>query len=154
MPLQDGEKRKEYMKEWRKKNKEYMKKYRLENKERASEYNKKHYQNNIDKKKEYDKKRGDKYRKTDNGKKSILICKWRNRNVICDDFDAVYDRYINTTECEWCEKDITEGKCLEHNHYSGEIRGIVCHSCNLRIYHRKDKKYIDVLNELKLWLWK
>ena len=102
-------------------------------KERRREYDKEYY---ILKKGEYQKQ----YYQTDAGKKSKRIYAWKNYNppVKCDDFDALYEYYINTTHCENCNIELVDGgnkadsRCLDHCHETGEFRNILCHSCNVR----------------------
>ena len=102
--------KKEYMKEWRENNKEYLK-----------EYNKAYYQ-------------------TEAGIKSRRIAHWKRRGVSRDcDFDEIYDIYLSTDLCDYCNVELVEGgkrcnrtKCLDHNHKTREVRGIICHTCNRR----------------------
>ena len=71
-------------------------------------------------------------------KKQNQVRLWRFRNIVCEDWDTLYHRYTNTTHCEWCQKEIVlrkdgrRGQKVEHNHYSGEVRGIVCSKCNTK----------------------
>tara|TARA_B100000767_G_scaffold5337_1_gene5094 strand:- start:140 stop:499 length:360 start_codon:yes stop_codon:yes gene_type:complete len=114
MPYKDPEKRKEYHKEWREKNKEQLKEYRENNKEYKKEY-----------------------RQTEQGIKSHRISLWKHCGISLDyDFDIIYNIYINTDVCDYCKVEL-EGrgnnkKCLDHNHSTGEIRGILCNICNVR----------------------
>jgi len=70
--------------------------------------------------------------------KSNRIKKWKSRGVKCDDWDILYDKYINTTNCEQCDVELVEGnygsnkKCLDHNHDTGEFRNVLCNLCNCR----------------------
>ena len=70
--------------------------------------------------------------------KQNRIKKWKSRAVICDDWDKLYDRYINTNNCDNCDIELIEGnygsnkKCLDHNHNTGEFRNILCNTCNCR----------------------
>ena len=70
--------------------------------------------------------------------KKNRIKKWKSRGVICDDFDTIYERYINTTNCDLCYAELVEGlygrykKCLDHDHSTGEFRNILCNVCNTR----------------------
>jgi len=129
MPFKDPVKKKEYMRLYNlklyKNNKDKIKEnirlYNLKNKEKNKERSKKNSQ-------------------TENGKKSRKISDWIYKGVICKDFDKMYDRYINTNNCEWCNKDITKRRYIEHNHSSREVRGIVCQSCNVKIMW-KDRRY-------------
>ena len=87
------------------------------------------------------------YSQTDKEKKRKIITKWKLRGVICEDFDKMYEIYINTNKCNWCNKDVSKRRYIEHNHYSCEIRGIVCQSCNMKI-SLKDKKFQKVMSDL------
>jgi len=57
---------------------------------------------------------------------------WKKNGVKCDDFDMLYEQYINTTICQHCKKNFksTKDRHLDHNHETGEVRGIVCQTCN------------------------
>ena len=163
------EARKAYMKEYAKKNrekiKERMKIYCEQNKEKISEKKKENYQKNKETriesmkkyyeqnkeaikvcKKKWAQENKDKinesrreWTKTPSGIKSNRIGNWKSRGVICEDWDALYENYINTTNCENCNVELTEGaqcptrKALDHSHETGEFRAVVCDKCNLNI---------------------
>ena len=82
-----------------------------------------------DKKREYD--------QTPRGKKSYRIRRWKYRGLIHPNYDELYERYINTTNCERCDIELTEDKrhtsttrCMDHDHITGLFRNIVCNRCN------------------------
>ena len=114
--------------------KEQKKQYRLANKEKIAELNKEHYLNN----KEHIAEQHKQYYKTENGKKSYRITTWKQRGVITENFDELYDKYINTNNCEECNVELIHGnfgnnkKCLDHDHETGQFRNVLCCGCNLR----------------------
>jgi hypothetical protein len=123
--------------------------YYEKNKDKILEERKEHYEKNKDKileqKKEYKlnnkdkiKEKNKEYFQTEAGKKSSRITKWKKRNVKSEDYDALYEYYLNCKYCENCEVELVEGsigankKCLDHDHKTGLFRNILCHSCNIR----------------------
>ena len=108
---------KQYQKEYREKNREKQKEYREKNREKQKEYRENYYQHN----------------------KSYRISKWKSRGILSDNFDELYEKYINTEYCELCNVNLTEDKrttkttrCLDHDHQTGLLRNIVCHCCNIK----------------------
>ena len=113
--------------------KEYFKEYHKNNKEHINEQKKEYYKNNQEHKKEYQKE----YNQTDAGKKTRIISNWKRRGLIHDDYEALYEKYINTWECENCAIELVTGhtapnrRCLDHCHITGKFRNILCHCCNI-----------------------
>jgi len=109
----------------------YDKKYREENEKKIKEYNKKYAQS------EKGKERKQKYSQSEKGKKTDRISVWKQRKVICDDWDALHEYYKNCWECENCGVELIEGlygnnkKCLDHCHITGKFRNVLCHYCNV-----------------------
>ena len=108
----------EYNKKWRENNKEKVKEYREENKEEIAENYK------I-------------WSQTPEGKKSIRISDWKRQRIICDDFDTIYEKYINCNNCNYCETEFENSfdRHLDHDHYikdTENIRGILCRDCNFK----------------------
>ena len=113
-------------KEYYERNKEKLKQKRLEYYERNKE------QEKI-KMKEFSKK----YHQTDRGIKSSRIAGWKYQGIKCENYEEMYERYINTKSCELCNVELIEAKlattnrkCLDHDHKTGLVRNVICHKCN------------------------
>ena len=79
------------------------------------------------------------YNATPNRIKGLHISRWKNRyGVVHNDFDSLYNLYINNKFCNFCGIELTLGlygnskKCLDHNHQTGLVNGIIFKSCNNR----------------------
>ena len=71
--------------------------------------------------------------------KTNKICHWKSIGVIYDDFDDLYEVYMNTMECQYCKKpfETSYDRCLDHNHETGLFRMILCQGCNNHDSHLK-----------------
>ena len=65
-----------------------------------------------------------------------------------------YDKTLNmqNNKCAICERDMNEyGKifCVDHNHTTGKVRGLLCDPCNygLGFYEKHSDKYIEYLKK-------
>jgi hypothetical protein len=74
------------------------------------------------------------YSKTPHRKKSMRIAQWKLRGVIDNDYNALYEQYLEATNCEACKSVFksTRDRCLDHNHDTGMFRQFLCRSCNNR----------------------
>ena len=81
--------------------------------------------------------------------KTTMIWTWKKSGVIHDDFDILYEEYINTFNCNHCGKEFKKriDRCLDHDHESGLFRKIVCQSCNNSDNYIKYPNGIPSLNE-------
>ena len=136
--VQTKEEKNEYMRLYYLKNKEKEKErvrlYNLNNQDKRKEYR----SENKEKRKEYQKK----YQQTPSGIKSRKIGDWKRRDGgvldhFNDNYETIYRIYQSTKFCDECGFQLNIGdnrmrKCLDHEHYCGYFRGVVCHSCNVR----------------------
>ena len=129
-----SQERKEYLREWARNNREKCraksKLYKSQNKDKIAEYNKTYREEHKDELKI----KKTEYYKTEEGEKSRTICRWRYMGVINEDFDKLYDLYINTDKCMYCEKSFADSyyRCLDHDHKTGLYRAVLCRSCNTK----------------------
>lgn len=56
--------------------------------------------------------------------------------------------------CDICKKPLDNGKhtCVDHNHSTGAVRGILCNNCNFILGHAKDNS--DILKSAQEYLQK
>ena len=97
------------------------------------------YDDIIERKREARKPADQRYREKNKEaiSKRTILNNWRKRGVINDDFDGLYNYYINCFKCESCSCDIVPGNCkngryLDHDHETGLFRNIVCPKCNVK----------------------
>ena len=107
----------------------------LERRERKKESSLKFYHKNKERLNERKKA----YDQSEQGKKAHRIARWKHRGIICENFDNLYDYYINCKNCEQCNVELTFDKrrksttrCLDHCHETGEFRNVLCHCCNVK----------------------
>ena len=75
------------------------------------------------------------YHATPKGYKIQTIGCWKKRGIRCDEeWDEVYDWWLNAKSCDICDKEFENSKdrCLDHDHIleGYNVRGILCKSCN------------------------
>ena len=137
-------------------------------KEERAEYDKQYKIDNADKIKQSMKE----YNQSPQGKKSRRIVSWKRQGIKCEDWNLIYEWFLSVTNCEKCDILLTKDKlntsttkCLDHCHQTGEIRYVLCHSCNCNdrsdntsgtpnIYKRKNGyRYIKTKNKITHSKW-
>ena len=106
------------------------------------------------------------YYKNPEALKKKRICDWKYQGLI-GDYEEIYKRYMETTHCDKCKSLLTPQKLggrqknMEHNHDTGEFRGIMCATCNGRmidkikpINNTSGYKNIGFQKHKKLWFYK
>ena len=91
--------------------------------------------------KKYNEGRKDKIKNyQDNNHNVVIVSNWKSYGIKLrddEDWDSVYIQWFIQEKCDDCECELTFGsygrsrKCLDHDHETGFIRGIVCTGCNL-----------------------
>ena len=73
--------------------------------------------------------------------KSMTKGSWKKIGIKFTDeeFEYWYNKYIYATNCELCNEvfKTSRNRHLDHNHDTGEIRNIICRTCN---FLKKDNK--------------
>ena len=128
--------------------KAYLKAYREKNREKINAQKKAYYQENVEKIKAYNQENAEKIKaywkayyqeNAEKHKKFHTIANWKRYGLICDDYDKLYELYLQSTHCEECGckySDFGDGvgkwRCMDHCHTTGLFRNFLCHTCNIR----------------------
>ncbi len=126
--------------EYKKKRREYYEK----NKDTLNEKRKDYFSKYREENKELISKRQLEYKKNNPEKllKTKRISSWKKWGIICENYDEMYEKYISTTSCEYCNKSFVSSKDrqLDHDHNITDkpnVRAILCISCNTRDVYKK-----------------
>ena len=141
--VQTKEEKAKVAKAYREKNREKItaqsKAYREKNREKINAQRRVNRERNKERDKEKNAAYEKAYIKTPKGKRGNTLSNWKRRGTI-GDLPKFYDeRYLPATNCEVCHKEFksTRDKNMDHDHDSGEIRWVLCTSCNCRDYWKK-----------------
>ena len=62
-----------------------------------------------------------------------------SKKMNLDNFDELYEIYMNTTQCNTCPRVLAQGKsrikCMDHNHTTTYPREVCCNKCNFALRH-------------------
>jgi hypothetical protein len=105
---------------------EYQRKYREENKEKLYNYNLVRNIKKAEHLKEYRKNYYSTFKKYD------------RYGITRDDYELLLENQGN--KCKICESEFTtESEIrIDHNHDTNQVRGLLCHSCNVALGHMRD----------------
>ena len=110
-------------------------KYKANNREKINEKARLRRAKNPERQKAADKKYKEK--NPEKVHKTHTICEWKRYGIIDENYEELYDLFINETKCWICLKEFTKNKmdlrCLDHDHETGEPRYIVCNYCNFHV---------------------
>jgi hypothetical protein len=152
---QTKEEKYEYNRLYCERNKEKLKEKRRlresnqDTKDRKKETNRLYYKNNSEKVREANRKKYWEDPITDNERtkanrtkpnivKSLKISDMKRKGIIHDDYNELYDIFLNTHNCMICDKSISGyNKHVDHCHETGEYRQILCCSCNTFDFWKK-----------------
>jgi hypothetical protein len=130
-------------------------------KQNKIEQDRKNYQDNHEERLKYHKEKRNteehkaymkEFRASEAGIKSARITRMKVYGIISDDYEALYEKWKNTTHCEDCNIELVGGnnganrKCIDHDHKTGAFRNIVCHKCNMR-RGREDNNIVGMTEE-------
>jgi len=98
--------------------KEYYKEYYQKNKEKLRQQQKEWHKNNKEK-----------------ILRSKMIKTWKRRGLICENYDQVYQLWLDSTHCDKCGCQYTDKnvKSMDHCHTTGKFRAIICNRCNMNM---------------------
>ncbi len=51
--------------------------------------------------------------------------------------DSIYEELMKVTHCQGCGIELKR-KCIDHDHKTGKVRGVLCHNCNTSLGLLKD----------------
>ena len=126
--------------------KEYMKAYYWANKKRINKQCREYHHAN----KEKNKARKDAYNKeyhekTYESRKELLTAK--RYGITLDEYKQMF--IDCDSKCEICNSTESSDRTLsvDHNHITGQIRGLLCHNCNTGIGQLKADENLDIIKK-------
>ena len=65
--------------------------------------------------------------------------------------DELYEELMQKDNCDTCGRVMTK-KCIDHDHVTGKVRGVLCNNCNTALGLVKDN--VDTLKNMILYVSK
>ena len=111
--------------------KEYDKAYYAKHKNKKILTSRIHYNNNKEK---INANRKERYKTV--GKEIHLF---KQYGITVDDYNAIFTEQNGKCGiCETHQSELKQALSVDHNHKTGEVRGLLCHNCNIGIGYLKD----------------
>jgi len=127
---------------------EYQKEWRLQHKEHLQKYGKEYRQKNLDKVREQSRNSSMKY---SSDKKKV---NWRKYayGITKEEYDNLL--VASNNKCAICGNEFEPTRrnepCIDHDHETQQIRGLLCRYCNIGLGHFKDDP--EVLEKAAIYL--
>tara|TARA_R100000805_G_C3612261_1_gene113055 strand:+ start:548 stop:1069 length:522 start_codon:yes stop_codon:yes gene_type:complete len=145
--------KKEYDRQYTQLTKERRKQQYHKSPERHRKYARDQHRRNLDKINErLHKKREEYYEGKNKDYKPRVQAGWRKQGIKY--FDDTFDKFFDTKICETCNcelqvtnKNCANRKCLDHDHFTGLPRNIICSRCN-NYRHKYDNLKMKIHLEL------
>lgn len=86
------------------------------------------------------------YRASETGLKSTKITRFKQAGILCDDYDALYERWKNTTHCDKCNVELINAlkgknrKVTDYHPQTKVFRNILCYSCDFELMRKEQKE--------------
>ena len=130
--------RQRHLEECKERNRNNARRYRNEHLIEIREKQKKYYYENKDKNKEKDRQRFSKYR--EENKSVIAYSKIKCRYGLSkEEYNLLLEN--QDYKCKICGEsqiNLKRKLCIDHNHNTGEVRGLLCDNCNRLLGNAKD----------------
>jgi hypothetical protein len=119
-------------KAYRESHKDEMKAYRESHKDEIKASKKAYRESHKDEIKSYQKAYDEYRNKTPSHKKTMKICSWKSYGLIHNDYNKLYESYLQSTHCNICKSEYKDSsdRCMDHDHKTGLFRQFLCQPCN------------------------
>ena len=72
------------------------------------------------------------FRKSEAGIKSARITKFKQMGIVCNDYDALYEKWKTTTHCEDCKVELVKANNSATRKCVDTKTAIVCYKCSIK----------------------
>ena len=118
-------------KEQKEKRKAYLKAWRKKNKDRIAEVSRERAKKNGERRRLQARIR---YRK--NPQRELDLIRFNKYGITGEEFRVIVGKQEN--KCPICAQSVSKNYSVDHDHVTGKVRGIICNDCNLAIANAND----------------